>query len=187
LGTISTSFNNLQGASAKALVGFNSPIPNYDTAISRVFLNGLTLTQETKFEVSVEGKKISEKQFEIEFVIGSQTSVTKIYLSYLIFSPSQSTFDSYGGVISKSSLEGSLNLNIHRIIGNLEYPFYGIVKLTSSASKVYLTSNIDKDLVFSLSSTAVIEQIDVSYIIVGTGPKKACEKCGPKALIQYED
>jgi hypothetical protein len=111
---------------------------------------------------------------EIVFTIGAHTSVSKIYLSYLIFSPAESSFDSYGGVISKANMEGSLNLNIHRIIGDLEYPFYGIVKLTTSSPQLSLTSNIDKDMIFTMSATGIIEQVEISYLIFGTSPKKAC-------------
>jgi hypothetical protein len=55
LGTINTcnsynnsAFNNLQGGTAKAIVGFSSPIKNHQSAISRVFLNGLVLANEKK-------------------------------------------------------------------------------------------------------------------------------------------
>jgi hypothetical protein len=51
-------FNNLEGSSVKAIVGFSKAIPNYDSAISRVLINGFTANSLSKISISVEAKQI---------------------------------------------------------------------------------------------------------------------------------
>jgi hypothetical protein len=98
-------------------------------------------------------------------------------LSYLIFSPSKAAFDSYGGVIAKKDLNGEVTASVHRILGSLTYPIYGIVNWVSNPGAMAFSSEISKDFIFSEKSSGLIEQIDVSYIIVGVNSKNSCGSC----------
>lgn len=70
-------------------------------------------------------------------------SLKEIHLSYLIFSPSKASFDSYGGVVSKKDLNGEVAVSVHRILGVLAYPIYGIVNWVSKSGAMHFSSEIN--------------------------------------------
>ena len=109
-------------------------------------------------------------------MVGSQTNVRKIWFSYIVFSPSEVGYASYGGIISETSFTGTGIKNFRNGINMPNYPLQGLTKLNSGFS-VGITSNIDSDFVYSYSVTGAPLTFSFSYVMIGTTLQAICSTC----------
>ena len=148
--------------------------------VIRVFLNGFNLDRRSgALQVSAAPTNLQGTQLTIKVTMGKKTLIDKICLSWIAFSPSTSSFVSYGGQISKSKFSGSATKDISSTIYESAYSIYGLNLVSIISGKgVSFTSDISKNFIFSASSSVPIDSFSIVYVAVGPYPSKVCANCG---------
>jgi hypothetical protein len=115
----------------------------------------------------------------VKITVGASTSLNKIWLSWVAFSPTTASFGSYGGQVSQSKYTGSISSDISNSLYQNAYSLYGLnlISLTSS-TPLDFTSQIDNNFVLTISSSSLIDNFALIYVTFGVLPGKLCDDCG---------
>lgn len=159
---------------ATAFAALAQPFPANSSPILRVFINGADFSG-AALQISVAPTNLQNTQLTVRIQVGSATSLKRIWLSYLAFSPSTANFGSYGGILSQTNFQGILNSDISRTIYSSSYLFYGFMTMSISGSQpISFTSSIDSDFVYTIQSSRAFNSFDLCYIVIGVLPGSNC-------------
>ena len=87
---------------------------------------------------------MSANSLKVNAVVGNNTDVKEIHFSYIIFSPRNAEFASYGGGFTEKNFDGTKIYDINKIIYNTPYVFYGFIGLKLAGSfPLGFTSEVD--------------------------------------------
>lgn len=157
-------------------------IANSDKSIARAFLNGYEPNPDTKaLQFQVEVKQVLSSSITVAVMTGALTNVKSVQFSYLVFSPSQVSFVSYGGYISKSGFSGSGYQSIAGEIQSSNFVLAGLVRI-SAFSSVALTTSLDSDFVFGFKQDGSAVDFVYSYVVFGVQPSAVCASCDTEKL-----
>lgn len=171
---------------ALAYTSINAPFAQSENPVIRVFLNGFDVSSNSA-QISVSPTNLQGTKLTIKITVGASTSLKRIWLSWLAFSPSTASFGSYGGQVSQSKYSGSVSSDISNSLYRNSYSLYGlnVISLTSSQALAF-TSTIDNDYVLTISSSNVCDNFALIYVTVGVLPSQVCNDCG-KGLVAVGD
>ena len=111
--------------------------------------------------------------------MGKRTVITQITLSWIAFTPSTSSFVSYGGQVSHNGYSGVVSKDCSSTIYQSKYTIYGINLLSITSGKgISFGSEMSKDFIFTVSSSIPIDAFSFIYVALGPFPGQACANCG---------
>lgn len=175
---------SLQGSSATASVPIGTTIVNSEKSIARAFLNGINPNPETKgLQLQIEAKGVQQSNILISVSTGPATSLKSVQLSYLIFSPNQVGFSSYGGYVSRTGFSG---VGYQAVAGELHSSnlmLLGVVRI-SAFSAISLSSTVDSDFVFGFQQQGSAIDFVYSYVAFGVNPRSVCAGCSEKVAFE---
>jgi hypothetical protein len=115
--------------------------------------------------------------------VGAKTSLKRIWLSWLAFSPSAASFGSYGGQVSQSKYSGSVSSDITNSLYQTPYVFYGLNLISLSLPQpLDFSSSVDSNFVLTISASALVDDFSLVYIAFGVLPGKLCSNCGNSVI-----
>lgn len=94
--------------SAIAEVTINPPLKSLKTTIARMYLTGCSVGG-SLFDCGVSGKALTASTLTVAVYANQQNSTLKdlfVSFSYILFSPSEAKFSSYGGMVDKEKFVG---------------------------------------------------------------------------------
>lgn len=122
------------------------------------------------FDCGVSGKALTATTLTVTVYASQQNSTLKelfVSFSYILFSPSEAKFSSYGGMLDREMLTGTSSESIHKSIYATEYLLFGFSKLSFTPSNPQnITIDIDSDMVLTFSTQQPI-QFRFLYIVIG--------------------
>lgn len=161
---------------------FDPPVANQQSSIARMFLVGCSADGKI-FDCKITGKSFTPTALTvIGYVGGSNVTNGKIFLSYIIFSPSLVSLSSYGGLFDKENFQGSYSSDVKKIIYRANNFLYGFSILSFKAEngqKINIT--IDNDEVMTIEAERDVS-FRLIYIALGLSSKESC----PEATAPYE-
>lgn len=86
-------------------------------------------------QVSLSPTNLQATNLTIKVTMGRLTVINKICLSWIAFSPRESSFVSYGGQVSLNKFSGSNSQDISGSIYRSEYSIYGMNLLSITSGK----------------------------------------------------
>ena len=163
---------------AVAYTSINSAFAQSDNPVLRVFLNGFDVSSST-VQLSVTPTNLQGTKLTIKVSVGTSTTLKRIWLSWVAFSPVSSGFGSYGGQVSQAKYSGSVSSDISNSLYQNTYSLFGLNLISLTASQpLAFSSNIDADFVLTIASNNVIDNFALIYVAVGVLPSKLCSSCG---------
>ena len=85
---------------------------------------------------AIEQQKLNGTKLTLKFITTSNLPIESVTLSYLIYSPSDITFGSYGGIISELNIKGIYNINLNYLFPSHHFhPIFGISAIDASRDK----------------------------------------------------
>ena len=122
-------FNNIRNQTVHTFVNFRNPVKNADKMVSRAFLNGIKVnpSNTNTLDVGVEARQTEEKRLPVKVRVGQNLELNTLWFSFIIFSPNEVEFASYGGGYSRQNFKGIQHYSVHRSIPGLKFPIYGLV------------------------------------------------------------
>lgn len=96
-------------------INLDTPIPNYDQSIVRVYINGMTINSASSISIRVFDQGLAQQALRVGVQAGADTNIAAVPFSYLIFSPQMSLFASYGGGFNLKNFQNSKVYDIHKI------------------------------------------------------------------------
>lgn len=163
---------------AQVYTSIAAPFAQGDTPVIRVFVNGFDVSSNT-LQISANPSNLQGTKMTVTVLVGASTSLKRIWLSWLAFSPTSASFGSYGGQFSQSKYSGTSNSDISNSLYQTPYIFHGFNLVSLSDSQpLSLTSSVDSNLVLTVTASRVIDDFSIVYIAVGVQPSKHCSQCG---------
>jgi hypothetical protein len=130
-------------------------------------------------QLSVSPTNLQGTKLTVKITVGSKTSLARIWLSWLAFSPSAASFGSYGGQVSQSKYSGSVSNDISNSLYQTPYVFYGLNLISLSNSQpLDFSSSVDNNFVLTISASSLVNDFSLVYIALGVSPSKLCSTCG---------
>jgi hypothetical protein len=167
---------------ALAYTSINSPFASNDNPVIRVFINGYDVSSNT-VQLSVTPTNLQSTKLTIKITVGAKTSLKRIWLSWLAFSPSTASFGSYGGQVSQSKYSGSVSSDITNSLYQTPYVFYGLNLISLSLPQpLDFLSSVDSNFVLTISASALVDDFSLVYIAFGVLPGKLCSNCGNSVI-----
>lgn len=141
-------------------------------------MNGFAVSSNSA-QISVSPINLQGTKLSVKITVGASTTISKIWLSWLAFSPSTASFGSYGGQVSQNKYSGSISSDVSSSLYQNTYTLYGLnlVSVTSSQS-LQFTSDIDNSFVLTISASSQIDSFALIYVAFGVLPSKVCSNCG---------
>ena len=163
----------------------NSAFSSSQHPVIRVFLNGFALDRRSgALQVSAAPTNLQGTNLTIKITMGKKTIITAACISWIAFSPSTSSFVSYGGQISLSQFSGSKSKDISSTIYQSDYTIYGLNLISIVSGKgITFASEISQDFILSVSSSIPIDSFSHVYVSIGAYPSKMCANCGASNII----
>jgi hypothetical protein len=163
---------------AQAYTTIAAPFGQSDNPVIRVFINGFDVSSPS-LQISVSPSNLQGSKLTVSVTVGSTTVLKRLWLSWLAFSPSSSSFGSYGGQYSQSKYSGTVSSDISNTLYQTPYVFLGLNLLSlSSKQPLAFSSAADSGFVLTVSSSRTIDDFSIVYIAVGVLPGKHCSSCG---------
>lgn len=105
-------------------------------------------------------------------------------LSWIAFSPTTSSFISYGGQINQNQYSGSVSSDISSSIYQSQYTIYGLTLLSILSGKaITFGANIDTNFIITIASSIPIDSFSLVYVALGQLPSKQCSNCGAANIV----
>lgn len=112
-------------------------------------------------------------------MLGDNTSVKGVWLSYIAFTPSSGSFYAYGGSLTKSAFSGVFNQDASNSLYQTPYTLYGLTQISlSGQTPLDFSFSMSKDFQLAFSSSRVFDSFSIMYIVAGVLPSKLCLNCG---------
>lgn len=163
-------------------VPISSSIANSDKAIVRAFLNGFTPNAGTQgLQIQVEAKSVQPNAITVAVATGPATSLRSVQFSYLIFSPTQVPFSSYGGFVSRTGFSGAGFQSIAGELQSANLVLTGVVRL-STFSPITFSTTLDDDFVLGYKQEGAALDFVLSYVAVGVNSNSVCAACETEKL-----
>jgi len=157
-----------------------------DNPVMRSFINGYDVST-SLIQLAINATSLQANKLTIKIIIGPTTQIKKIWLSYVIFSPSTASFASYGGSFTQNNLCNQLTNDISGPLYQSSYIIFGITHISlNGTQRIDFSSSITNKFIFTLSVSRVIDSIGLVYVVIGTAPNKLCNKCGSN-MVAYEN
>ena len=181
---LQTGNNNCKGC-AEVTTNIVSPFSAGQKPVIRIFLNGFTLNKKSgALQVSAAPTNLQQTTLTIKITMGKLTVLDSVYLSWIAFSPSTSSFVSYGGQVSQNNYAGSNSQDISSTIHQSDYTLYGLNLISITSGKgISFTSNINDDFVLTIGSSIPMDSFSLIYIAVGPLPSQLCGNCGAENIV----
>lgn len=174
---------SLRASSAPVIVNFTTPIPNADSSIVRAFITGWTRTGGKQLAIRAYDNGIMSTAVQIIVQVVGDMAISSVQLNYLIFSPYNVGFASYGGAYSENAFASS---KLYSTAGNIyssPYSFYGLTSINFGQGGSFgFSADMGSGFYLRLDALFNIEFLTVSYVTIGVPPSQACSGCSSSLL-----
>lgn len=127
-------------------VPFPVALANANTSIARAFITGYTLRSGTEIFIRAFDRSITANRLELGVQVGASMDISSVRINYVVFSPTNAGFASYGGGLTETNLSQIKVHNLQRTIHTSNYVFFGLANLRhSQASGVSVATSISSD------------------------------------------
>lgn len=162
---------------ALAYANINAPFTAGDSPVIRVFINGFDVASNIA-QISLSPINLQGTRLTIKISVGITTSLNRVWISWLAFSPTSVSFGSYGGQVAKSQYSGSTSSDISGSLYQNAYTLYGLNLLSLiGTSPLDFTSTIDQNYVLTISASSLLADFSLIYVSVGVLPSQLCGNC----------
>jgi hypothetical protein len=171
---------NLQVSSSQAVVSTNiqQAFGVNDKPIVRAFINGYMLSS-AGVQIAISASNLQGTQLSVTVLLGSTTQVSAVWVSFIAFSPSTSSFAAYGGSLIKNQFSGSTSEDIQSNLYETPYTLFGLTQISLfGVQSMNYSCTLSKQFLLGVSASNVFDSFGIMYIIAGSAPKKLCEACG---------
>lgn len=122
-------------------------------------------------------KSITSTNLTLNVQMPSSLINPNLTFSYFIFNPASAGFIAYGGGYSQYQFQGSFLADLHKSIAYTPNILFGISSLQlSTTNDVLVSSSIDSDFIYNLTSVTVVQAIQLFYIVVGMTSTSSCNQ-----------
>jgi len=186
LNFFSSSNLTVSGTSAVVTTIIQQAFGPNDNPVIRTFLNGYQ-AQSTSVQVAVSPSNLQATTLSIKILLGPNTQINGIWLSWVAFSPVSATFSAYGGSVGRNSFVGSYNSDVSSNLYQNSYLLYGLTQVSiNGKDPLAFSCQISNNFQLSLSSNRNFDSLGIVYIAAGNSPSKLCSGCGA-ANYAYEN
>ncbi len=137
-------------------------------------------------DIQISGRRLEAKQLTINIEVKNDFYLLRVFYSFLVFSPKNVPYASYGGLIAQNKFSGFYYEDAHLIIYNANYILYGLNKITLSGGEaIEFASLIDDNFVAGLYSSRKFDELNLIYIVLGVASINRCTGCKTNEVYAY--
>ena len=150
--------------------------------VIRTFINGYDLVSNT-LQLATAPANLQGTKLTIGISLGAQTSIRRLWVSYIAFSPSTASFVSYGGQISQRKFAGSVSSDISKSIYHSPYVLIGLNLVSLGNSQpISFETVLGHAFHCEVAASRLVDEFSLVYIAVGVAPHDMCSSCGRYAI-----
>ena len=146
--------------------------------ITRAFVTGFKRTAGTQMNIRVFDQGMAESAIQVIVEVAGDMTISSALIQYIIFSHKSEQYGCYGDIIMRKAFSSSELLNLHKLVYDSPYHFFGFASLSFNRPGPFtLDSEMGNDFYMRIDTQVNVDSFAISYAIFGVPPATGCTGC----------